>query len=104
MYDMLRVTAGEFGRDVGRSQDLALTQPVIITRNGRDRTVMNTFASLTDLGAPSSSPRRRFDSAHINICGALAIGQVDPVLEQVVPDVMVDMDGYNHHSLAIKHS
>jgi hypothetical protein len=35
MYDMVRVTAGEFGREVGRYQDRALTQPVIITRNGR---------------------------------------------------------------------
>ena len=39
MDNMVRVTAGEFGREVGRYQDLALTQPVIITRNGRDRTV-----------------------------------------------------------------
>jgi PHD/YefM family antitoxin component YafN of YafNO toxin-antitoxin module len=40
MDDMVRVTAGEFGREVGRYQDLALTQPIIVTRNGRDRTVM----------------------------------------------------------------
>lgn len=40
MNDMVRVSAGEFGREVGRYQDLALTQPVIVTRNGRDRTVM----------------------------------------------------------------
>jgi len=37
---MVRVSAGEFGREVGRYQDMALTQPVIVTRNGRDRTVM----------------------------------------------------------------
>lgn len=40
MDDAVRVTAGEFGREVGRYQDMALGQPVIITRNGRDRTVM----------------------------------------------------------------
>lgn len=40
MNEMVRVTAGEFGRKVGRYQDLALTQPVIVTHNGRDRTVM----------------------------------------------------------------
>jgi PHD/YefM family antitoxin component YafN of YafNO toxin-antitoxin module len=40
MDDMIRVTAGEFGREVGRYQDLALTEPVIVTRDGRDRTVM----------------------------------------------------------------
>jgi PHD/YefM family antitoxin component YafN of YafNO toxin-antitoxin module len=38
--DVLRVSAGEFGREVGRYQDMALTQPVSVTRNGRDRTVM----------------------------------------------------------------
>jgi len=37
---MVRVTAREFGREVGRYQDLALTQPVIVTQDGRDRTVM----------------------------------------------------------------
>ena len=37
---MLRVSSTEFGKEVGRYQDAALTQPVIVTRNGRDRTVM----------------------------------------------------------------
>ena len=40
MTGMLRVTSTEFGKEVGRYQDAALTQPVIVTRNGRDRTVM----------------------------------------------------------------
>ena len=38
--DMIRVSATEFGKEVGRYQDAALSQPVIVTRNGRDRTVM----------------------------------------------------------------
>jgi len=37
---MVRVSSTEFGKEVGRYQDLALGQPVIVTRNGRDRTVM----------------------------------------------------------------
>lgn len=37
---MIRVTSTEFGKEVGRYQDAALSQPVIVTRNGRDRTVM----------------------------------------------------------------
>lgn len=37
---MIRVSATEFGKEVGRYQDAALTEPVIVTRNGRDRTVM----------------------------------------------------------------
>jgi len=36
---MLRVSSTEFGKEVGRYQDAALSQPVIVTRNGRDRTV-----------------------------------------------------------------
>lgn len=37
---MVRVPAGEFQRHIGRYQDIALTQPVAVTRNGRERTVM----------------------------------------------------------------
>lgn len=37
---MLKVSAADFQRQLGRYQDLALTQPVAITRNGRDRTVL----------------------------------------------------------------
>jgi len=37
---MIRVSSTEFGKEVGRYQDAALSQPVIVTRNGRDRTVM----------------------------------------------------------------
>ena len=40
MCDMIRVSSTEFGKEVGRYQDAALSQPVIVTRNGRDRTVM----------------------------------------------------------------
>jgi prevent-host-death family protein len=37
---MVRVTSAEFQKNIGRYQDLALTQPVTVTRNGRDRTVV----------------------------------------------------------------
>ena len=37
---MICVSSTEFGKEVGRYQDAALSQPVIVTRNGRDRTVM----------------------------------------------------------------
>jgi prevent-host-death family protein len=37
---MLKVTAAEFQKHIGRYQDLALTQPVAVTRNGRERTVL----------------------------------------------------------------
>jgi len=37
---MIRVSSTEFGKEVGRYQDVALSQPVVVTRNGRDRTVV----------------------------------------------------------------
>ena len=37
---MIRVSAAEFQRNIGRYQDLALTRAVAVTRNGRERTVM----------------------------------------------------------------
>jgi len=40
MANVVRVSSTEFGKEVGRYQDLALNQPVVVTRNGRDRTVM----------------------------------------------------------------
>jgi prevent-host-death family protein len=38
--DALKVSAAEFQRNIGRYQDIALTQPVTVTRNGRERTVL----------------------------------------------------------------
>lgn len=36
---MIKVSSAEFQRNIGRYQDLAMTQPVVVTRNGRERTV-----------------------------------------------------------------
>ncbi len=38
--DPIKVSAAEFQRNIGRYQDLALRQPVAVTRNGRDCTVL----------------------------------------------------------------
>jgi prevent-host-death family protein len=37
---MVKVSSAEFQKNIGRYQDMALTQPVLVTRNGRDRTVL----------------------------------------------------------------
>lgn len=37
---MRRVTSTEFQKKVGLYQDLALTEPLAITRNGRDRNIL----------------------------------------------------------------
>jgi prevent-host-death family protein len=38
--DPLKVSAAEFQRNIGRYQDIALRQPVAVTRNGRDSCVL----------------------------------------------------------------
>ena len=38
--DGVTVSAAEFHRNVGVYQDIALTKPVTITKNGRERTVL----------------------------------------------------------------
>jgi prevent-host-death family protein len=38
--ELVRVPAAEFQRNIGRYQDLALTRPVEVTRNGREGTVL----------------------------------------------------------------
>jgi PHD/YefM family antitoxin component YafN of YafNO toxin-antitoxin module len=40
MSSMIKVSAAEFQRNIGRYQGMALVQPVAVTRNGRERTVM----------------------------------------------------------------
>lgn len=37
---MIRVSSTEFDKEVGRYQEAALAQPVVVTHNGRDRNVM----------------------------------------------------------------
>lgn len=37
---MVQISSAEFQKNIGRYQDEALTQPVTITKNGRERTVL----------------------------------------------------------------
>jgi prevent-host-death family protein len=37
---MVKVASAEFQKNIGRYQDMALTEPVMVTRNGRERTVL----------------------------------------------------------------
>ena len=38
--DTVKVSAAEFQRNIGRYQDIALRQPVAVTRNGRESCVL----------------------------------------------------------------
>ena len=70
MDDVTRVSATDFSKGVGRYQDLALTRPVVVTRNGRDRTVM---ISAVEYGRLKRRDRR------VNAAGELT----DAMLEAV---------------------
>lgn len=37
---MIKVSAAEFQRNIGRYQDMALRRPIAVTRNGRESTVL----------------------------------------------------------------
>ena len=37
---MVKVSSGDFQRNLGHYQDVALTQPVVVTSRGRERTVL----------------------------------------------------------------
>jgi prevent-host-death family protein len=37
---MVKVSSAEFQKNIGRYQDVALVEPVTVTKNGRDRTVL----------------------------------------------------------------
>jgi prevent-host-death family protein len=37
---MITITSAEFQRNFGRYQDVALTEPVSVTRNGRERIIV----------------------------------------------------------------
>lgn len=37
---MLKVSAAEFQRNIGKYQDIALREPVAVTRNGREGTIL----------------------------------------------------------------
>ncbi len=76
MTEMIRVPATEFGKEVGRYQDLALSQTVIVTRNGRDRTVM---ISAEEYHRLKRRDRRVFATGELpeEIIGAIARSEMD---------------------------
>ena len=56
----MKVTSTEFQQNVGRCLDEALTEPVIITKNGRDRNVLISASAFKTL-VRGRIPRRMED-------------------------------------------
>ena len=81
--DSVTVSAAEFHRNVGAYQDIALTKPVTITKNGRERTVL--------LSAQEYARLKRRDRRVI-AAGDLSERQVDAIRNARIPDRYADLD------------
>ena len=74
---MLIVTAAEVQRHFGRYQDEALTQPVAITRNGRERIVMISVDEYRRLTRRDREVLRAGDLSDADLA-AIAGAEMDP--------------------------
>ena len=81
--ETVTVTAAEFHRNVGVYQDMALTKPVTITKNGRERTVL--------LSAEEFHRLKRRDRRVI-AAGDLSGQQVEAIRNSEVPDQHKHLD------------
>lgn len=81
--DAVTVSAAEFHRNVGVYQDIALTKPVTITKNGRERTVL--------LSAQEYARLKRRDRRVI-AAGGLSEHQVTAIRNARVPEQFAELD------------
>lgn len=81
--EVVTVSAAEFHRNIGVYQDLALTRPVAITKNGRERTVL--------LSAEEFHRLMRRDRRVIS-AGELSERQVEAVRNAKVPEQHAHLD------------
>jgi prevent-host-death family protein len=81
---MIRVSSTEFGKEVGRYQDAALAQPVVVTRNGRDRIVV--------ISADEYRRLKRRDREVLGIEG-FTDGEIEAVRRA---EPSADADAFNH--------
>ena len=74
---MITISSAEFQRHFGRYQDEALTQPVAITRNGRERLVMISVGEYRKLKRRSRELIRVEDLSDDDVA-QIAEGRMDP--------------------------
>ena len=72
---VFRVTSAEFQKNFGKHQDEALKQPVIVTRNGRDRTVL---ISVEEYERLKRRDRKVMELADFTAEDIAAIGRATP--------------------------
>ena len=78
----MRVSSAEFLKSYGRLSDQALTEPVTITRNGRDRLVLMSAAEFEHIRryVPRSRLTEEFSDAELEI---IAKAEVPPGYEHL---------------------
>jgi PHD/YefM family antitoxin component YafN of YafNO toxin-antitoxin module len=81
--DTVTVSDAEFHRNIGMYQDMALTKPVTITKNGRERTVL--------LSAEEYSRLKRRDR-RVVVAGELSERQSEAIRNAKVPDRYAQLD------------
>ena len=77
------VTAGEFQRKIGHYQDRALVEPVMVTRNGRERLVL--------LAADEFKRLRRLDREALPVT-ALSDAELAAIAAAEVPAAYAHLD------------
>lgn len=80
---MTRVPAAEFQRNIGTYQDKALVEPVFVTRNGRERTVLLSVGEYRRL--------KSLDRAAFPV-QALSDDDLDHIASASVPDDFAYLD------------
>jgi hypothetical protein len=85
---MIRVSSIEFGKEVDRYQDVALSQPVVVTRNGCDQTVMISAAEYQRL---KRRDRQVFAAGELpeDMIDAISRAEMDP-RHQHLDDLLTD--------------
>lgn len=81
--ETVTVSAAEFHRNIGKYQDIALTKPVAITKNGRERTVL--------LSAEEFSRLKRLDRRALG-AEELSEQQIDAIRAARVPAEFAGLD------------
>ncbi len=80
---MITVSSAEFQRNFGRYQDVALTEPVAITRNGRERVVV---LSVDEYHRLKQRDRQVLSLVDFNEADLQAILAAEPPLEAATFD------------------
>ena len=81
---MLKVPSADFQRNIGHYQDMALTQPIVLTSRGRERTVL--------ISAEEYHRLKRRDR-QVMTAGDLTDAELEEIVNSPIP---VEAYAFNH--------